>query len=419
MAEASGELDRGRYIDAGKAVWKRIAATSGGFAVLAVIYHFVAAPVYVGKASVILEVDPVDAVTMFRFGAEAPSALDIIEGVIKSNPVQQSVRDATQDLTPDKKRMSEGDLSTLLTTTKEYKRNQVVLTVRNKDQKLILGVLESAILALKTRDKELNYSTAGKKAEYLVEAISDKENELDQAQADLSAYLTAMKAPSDPTEPGDVAIKLQAYKDFLETQLEAAKSQAKAAAEGALDMPTASSASFYWRTKINDLKFQLRAAEVTFGPAKPEVVKLQGQIAEAEKMAKEEVGKEIESLDQNLSTKVQDLELRRRTLIYQVAQAKVAAEAAPGEAVEIQRLYREVRTLEEVLVTLKRNYEARRVDAQIEKVRWDVLEDPYIKERPANKRPLFYTALAILLGAIFGTFWTMLRGGRTNGDSAA
>ncbi len=419
MAESTGELDLGLYLTAIKKGWKKTALASVVVAAAALAITLIIAPVYEGRTTLLLEVDDMPMGYSF-LGPDAPNPHDIIEGIIKSHPAQTKLREDTKSLTEEGKMMSEDKMDSFLKVRKEYKKNQLIMVVQSQNKELAKATLDSALEALHELDKKVNYSTAARQAEFITGSIAAKEMELQKADQALSEYLLKMVAPSDPTSLNGAAMPLMSLKtlqgelDTVSNQLSEARAMAKESADNALELPTDSPTSIKWRGMITDLQHRLATAKVTFGPEAPEVKKLEGQITETERMAKDEMDKEIEVINRSLSLNIQTLELKKRSLEFQVEQAQVIANAAPEEAREIRQLYRDVATLTEVLVSLKREYEARLVDAEVQKVRWDVLEEPYFRENAVNKRFVLYTAVGFVLGGLVMIFILMARANKSS-----
>jgi uncharacterized protein involved in exopolysaccharide biosynthesis len=69
---------------------------------------------------------------------------------------------------------------------------------------------------------------------------------------------------------------------------------------------------------------------------------------------------------------------------------------------QLQRLAREVSTLNELVQQLRVSLEQARMEMSRDPNRWEVLEDGRLKEEPVNKRWFWNTALGFAIGVVIG-----------------
>jgi uncharacterized protein involved in exopolysaccharide biosynthesis len=129
-------------------------------------------------------------------------------------------------------------------------------------------------------------------------------------------------------------------------------------------------------------------------------------------MAAQETGAEQRSIDEGLNSTVAALEQQRLLLTFQVAETRQLANLAPDEAMALGRLYTEAKTLEQVLLGLRQRYETAKVDAQVQRVTWTVLETPYREDEPGNKRPVLAGVVLFMLGFIGAAVWEYIKRAR-------
>jgi uncharacterized protein involved in exopolysaccharide biosynthesis len=141
-----------------------------------------------------------------------------------------------------------------------------------------------------------------------------------------------------------------------------------------------------WQRKLTDIEYKLRVARTTFAEEHPEVVRLKRVEKETQEQFQSDVKKYMSSVNKNVDPTIATLEAKRMLLEYQVSQARKLAKVAPEEGMQLARYVAEVLTLRKVSTTLRGQYEQAKLEAEISKVRWNVLDPPYIERKPVNKR---------------------------------
>jgi hypothetical protein len=61
------------------------------------------------------------------------------------------------------------------------------------------------------------------------------------------------------------------------------------------------------------------------------------------------------------------------------------------------------------LLGLRQRYETAKVDAQVQRVTWTVLETPYREDEPGNKRPVMAGVVLFMLGFIGAGVWEYIK----------
>jgi xanthine dehydrogenase YagR molybdenum-binding subunit len=95
--------------------------------------------------------------------------------------------------------------------------------------------------------------------------------------------------------------------------------------------------------------------------------------------------------------------------IYWNGQPIAVVVAETQEAAEYVRLYREVQGAGEIVQTLRENFERARTEAQVDKVRWSVLDQPYLEDKPNNKNYVRNVAVGAIAGIFIGSVWAVRR----------
>lgn len=386
-----------------------------GLTVLAGLFQlvmtFVSKPIYRASATIFIPLDKQGEGMMgLSLGLTAITPVDILMGILRSERVQAPVREATK--------LRQKDLDDLLIISPELPRSQVRLSVTWADEKLSMQILNETLNAFKAANREVGFSTAEIQAKYLRESIDKRKSELEAAQDALLNYVKQMKAPGDPTSPDAAGLQFRKLQDLqfqlgtVENQLSEAKQKAEAQARASIDLPTGSATSLFWRNKVKEIELEKRVAEQTYGPEAPQMKQIESRLREARALAREEASKEATAISENLTTQIAELESRRKVLVWQVAEARLVAESVPAETAELQRLYRDLRVREETYLELMKRFETSNVEAEVERVRWTILDEPYLSDEPVNKRPVRNTGIGMATGLVVSLFLATLLGMR-------
>ncbi len=386
-----------------------------GLTVLAGLFQlvmtFVSKPIYRASATIFIPLDKQGEGMMgLSLGLTAITPVDILMGILRSERVQAPVREATK--------LRQKDLDELLIINPELPRSQVRLAVTDPNEKLSMQILNETLNAFKAANREVGFSTAEIQAKYLKESIDKRKSELEAAQDALLNYVKQMKAPGDPTSPDAAGLQFRKLQDLqfqlgtVENQLSEAKQKAEAQARASIDLPTGSATSLFWRNKVKEIELEKRVAEQTYGPEAPQMKQIESRLREARALAREEASKEATAISENLTTQIAELESRRKVLVWQVAEARLVAESVPAETAELQRLYRDLRVREETYLELMKRFETSNVEAEVERVRWTILDEPYLSDEPVNKRPVRNTGIGMATGLVVSLFLATLLGMR-------
>lgn len=295
--------------------------------------------------------------------------------------------------------------------TDESQTNQLMVSYDSTDAKLILKLLQFSVDNLAALDREFNFSIGTKQADAMKKEVDKKEKEVIAAEEALLKFQKTLKTISDPTDPKSVSIYLETLQR-LEVELGGVKEQLKivraqlASATSDLKVPSAIPPVLAWQKKLSDIEYKLRVARTTFAEEHPEVVRLKRVEKETQEQFQSDVKKYMSSVNKNVDPTIATLEAKRMLLEYQVSQARKLAKVAPEEGLQLARYVTEVLTLRKVSTTLRGQYEQAKLEAEISKVRWNVLDPPYIERKPVNKR----YRVPVLTGAVAAFTLSMIIG---------
>lgn len=368
-----------------KRYWKSILATMILAGTAMGLKEFFAPTKYRGTTSILVITPSLSgtAATLAMLNASAATPLKTIKGVITSDRETRAIIDKF-DLDWHK---FEYDFQV----TDEGQTNQIQISYDSTDKQKCLDVIQFATEKLAELDKQFNFSVGTRQAEALEKELKRKTAESRKAEDDLLKLQKSLKTVSDPQDPKSVAAYLQAYQKLelelggVKEELRILHSQANIAASDT-SIPSAIPPAIAWQKKLTDVEYRLRVARTSMGEQNPEVVRLKRIEEQTKEQYKKDVQKYLTSVNKNLDPTLAELESKRMLLEYQTNQARALANVAPDEALKLGRQVAEVLTLRKVLEALRAQYEQAKIEAEVSKVRWNVLDPPYIERKPVNKR---------------------------------
>jgi uncharacterized protein involved in exopolysaccharide biosynthesis len=330
-------------------------------------------------------------------------------------------------------------LQSMTTVKDDAQASLITVLVRHEDPATAQKVAKLYIRSLARLNKELNLPLARNQVEFLERELSLRTKQLREAETRLLDFQRRMVgeggAPSSastsvPTPMGGLAglpsVRVSggasgfdtAYLQQLNSarlqlnqvqqQIAAAREAAQRVAQSATELPADLPPAALWRAKLTELEYELRVAELTYGPDAPNVVKLKKEIELTRQQLRREIENYLKAVNMNVDPNLAPLELQRVGLEAQVNALQQLAARAPEDTLQLQRLAREVSTLNELVQQLRVALEQARMEMSRDPNRWEVLEDGRLKEEPVNKRWMFNTALAMVSGGMLGVLVVVL-----------
>ena len=377
--------------------WKLVVGLTVAFALAAVAFVVLSAPKWKGVTT-LLVVSP-DAARgtsqLAVLSQTVATPLRTIKGVVLSKRETEAI---IKKFNLDWKKFDAN-----FKATDESQTNQLIIeyTDTNKDQ--VTEVLHFAIEKLSELDESLSFTTGKRQAATLKTAVDSKSSEVEKAEASLLAFQKKMKTLSDPQNPKSTGAYLERLQSLefelgsTKIQSEKLREQLNASAKNNL-VPADVPGGKEWIAKISVLENELAVLRKKYTDEYPEVVQARRVLNAARDSFREIVEKYLKTINQGLDPKLAELQAKQVLLEYQVQSARGLAAIAPDEALELSRKVSEVMTLRSVLATLRAQYEQARVDSEVGRVRWNVLDYPYIERIPVNKSFRVPVLLAIVLG---------------------
>ncbi len=372
------------------------------------LYTWRKAPTWQARSTLLLVVpDPTRNPLALSLGVTQTSPLGVLQGVVKSRSGIDYVRKRTG--------IDREDLERWLEVQTDPTANQITIGATNKDKAMAIRMVATAIEGLTVLNRDVGFSTAQTQVRYLEGTIRERERELDQKQRAFVAFQRTLSVPIDPTKPETAGIPAQQLSQArfelgsIEKSLRVARAAASASAATLPRVPTTVPSINGWRTRLVQQEYDLRVLGIQLGPEAPDVVAKIQQIAITRKALQDETQRYLQSVTSNVDPRIAELEARRLVVADQVERLKPLAAKAPVEAVRLVQLYREATGAAAIVQTLREQYERARTEAQVDKVRWSVLDAPYLEDRPNNKNYWRNGALGAFVGLGLGSFWALRR----------
>ena len=337
-------------------------------------------------------------------------------------------------------------LQSMTTVKDDAQASLITVLVRHEDPATAQKVAKLYIRSLARLNKELNLPLARNQVEFLERELSLRTKQLREAETRLLDFQRRMVgeggAPSSastsvPTPMGGLAglpsvrvsggalgfdtaylqqlnsarLQLNQVQQQIAAAREAAQRVAQSATELPADLPPAAS----WRAKLTELEYELRVAELTYGPDAPNVVKLKKEIELTRQQLRREIENYLKAVNMNVDPNLAPLELQRVGLEAQVNALQQLAARAPEDTLQLQRLAREVSTLNELVQQLRVALEQARMEMSRDPNRWEVLEEGRLREGAINKRWIRNSALGFAIGMIISTMLAFIMGKNEKG----
>ena len=137
------------------------------------------------------------------------------------------------------------------------------------------------------------------------------------------------------------------------------------------------------------------------------------QIVIANEQLNKELSSVLKGLDERVDPSVSDLYTRKQVLEAQIAMLSSQQKIVSEETKTFANLLREVTVLTTVTSTVREQYEKSRTEAEVDKIKWSVLDAPFTEEKPVNKSYVKNGAIglfiSVLLFPLFSTLLNLLR----------
>lgn len=287
--------------------------------------------------------------------------------------------------------------------------NQLTARYQDSDGKRAVQMIQDASTELRSLGSELRKELAGTLEAQLRAALKQREAGLAELEQSLVAAQKRLRTVPDAASPTGLTA-LGRLKDVeielgrTEAALKVARKSAVARGEtkNSVVLPVSSRTNAMtgpsWKQRVQQDEYELRVAETKFGPDSPEVLTQQRKLRETERQLTREMTDYLASVRQSLDPEIAALESKRQVLAWQRQTLATLAKIAPAEALDLERRVREIEAEAEALARMTSQVDAARLDAEIDRATYVMLDPPQLRDRPVNKDLPVPFGIAFLAG---------------------
>lgn len=393
-----------------------------------VAYTLYAPAVWEAKATVIFPVRQPSVLGLAGGDASAlstalggPTPVRVYAGILESARTIDFVSTGTGLSRLDVKKMSK--------VLDQAMENTITVSASSRDADLAKKVVALHLQAMDQINHELNLPQAANDVDVISQRIAEEQREIDANEAALLAFQTTAVTAPNVTQSGTgkestiVASPSRWVSALRELELQYARvdseigeiqSWSARVAEDGKTLPTPFGGAEKWRTALADLEYELRIKELSYAQTAPEVKKLKEQIAITRTQLEIELEKQVQATQAGLidpssvgGNKLPGLMAERVALEAQIAAVKKLADLAPAESIELSRLLRNIATHTTILNQLEAQLQLATIQKTRDPNKWEVLDAPYIEDKPLNKSLLRNGALSLFAGFLFSLLLCM------------
>ncbi len=302
----------------------------------------------------------------------------------------------------------------------------LTVTYVDVDKQRAQKVLQSHVEALRAINSKVSFNTMEDDLKVLQDKLADAKQKMMAAQAKLVQYeRRTVSAPTIATSPTGIAatpgtwaqslIQLQLEKERLDRTLQESKTRVQALARLLPSLPSELPPIKRLRPKLIETELQLETNRRNLGPQAPEVRHLENQVSVLKENMARDLRAYLRGVDNNMiDPSVAEGELptlltSRAVIDAQISVLQRLAAAAPGEAMELNRLYQDVNLQFGVVQQLTNQNLMATLQAQRDPNRWVILDEPWVEDKPVNKSFGRGALLGLFLGSLLGIAAAMTR----------
>ncbi len=397
-----------------------IAATTLFFALVGVLTTWLTAPLYEAKSVILF---PGSGISSMAGLAQSlgltvsadTSSLKMYAMVIESDRMRRRVSRLT-GVTPTALKRSVNIVDDL-------ESRSITITVRHSNRSLAQLIAKTYLSELASLSKELSIPVARNRVTFLERELSLRTRELADAETKLMRFqqqlvgegralsISRLSSAASPltagvssdivsimSQIGAIQLQLVQVREQIRASLEKAQRLAGVSPMLPINIPTVTP----WREKLMDIDYQLKVAELTYGPDAPSVIRLNRERHIIWEKMREEIVAYLRSVNMGFEPSLASLELQRVSLEAQLAALQRFANRAPSDMLVLQRLERDTIVLAEIVKQLRVALEQARMEVARDPERWEVLEEGAIQNTPVNKNWLKNLGLGAVGGLFLG-----------------
>lgn len=414
-----------------------IAALAAG-----ILYTIVATPVWEAKATIVFPVRPPSILGAGNFDQTSLAAsltggttpLKVYSGMLESEHALEMVSQGSG--------LSRRRIKAMRTLEDQSMESSITISARDANAELAKKVVALHIQALQAINEEVNKPLAANDSDVLKAKLDDQQKRVSDAEQRLLDFQNrAVTAPTVATVGsgkdtsvvplggrwGDMLNQLEIDLGKVQTGIDEVASRTHQIALGGGRLPSALDPALKWRDKLTDLQYDLQIQQLTLSPDAPEIVKLRksiditrGQLrAELEKYADAAKAGMVDPTVSKDGPKLPDLLTQKMMLDSQIRAVRKLAKLAPGEAIQLGRLVREVSTQSAILQQLQAQYAWAQLQTTRDPNHWEVMDRPEVDDKPVNKSFSKNGALSLIAGLALGCLAALYAPKRKSKPAAA
>lgn len=293
------------------------------------------------------------------------------------------------------------------------KANLIVIKFKDKDSNRALDLCNYSLEALSEFNSELSLPTKEQDANRLHTKLEETEDQVRDLELRFQSF--ARKSKSIPTglsneEKGganlftqkeqlkNLRIELGRINTAQSTKNSAVKTLRIEQGQTPTDIPQLQSIYEEFRTEER----ALLAAKAQYTDENPIVKELQSKVNSSREQIRREAGRYSSAIEQGLVSDLKDLDIAEKVVRDQIRELEIQVEAAPEEATEYERLRRELKVKEGILLDLTLRYEQALMEQTTDPNRWEILDEPQLADKPVNKRFALTAGLGFFISLFIG-----------------
>ncbi len=289
--------------------------------------------------------------------------------------------------------------------------NQIELIVDSPSPERASQIVQFSIAEARQLELQASTSAAGTRATQLRDALDGQLERTKSIEAQFRQTLVAARVMSG--SEGAVA-ESQGRLSGLESELAAKLAERRVLASklrrgiAEPELPKSGELDVL-RVRVHGLREEIRSAEERLGAEAPELANLRNQLSIADDLYGRELSRLRDSVKAGISSQVAELDARIANLQYRVSHQREMHRESPTESAKLHTAQSRLQQAYATAADLRTRFEQARVDAEVERVDWNVLTPAFVEERAINKRwvrnPAAGTVLGMLIGCLIA-FWT-------------
>lgn len=377
------------------------------------LYTFFVRPVYEARTTIVLPASSdassgalglAASVGLLPSGSGASSSLSMFTAILNSERLLNRLVESSG--------IEKKDLRKARSVTMDDRSNLIMVKFKDKDSDQALALCAQALAALGEFNEELSLPTKSKRADLLEDKIDEHTVRLRDLELQFQKFAKESKSVPTTLSNGEgdsdsnlftqrqQLAQLRSELSKLERAEQAAASSVESLRNAQGDIPTDIPQLQEKYDELRELERNLASARATYTEEAPNVKELDAKVETLRGQLRREAVQYSTSFEQGLVRDINEVRVASSVIRDQIRELEIQVDVAPQEATQFERIRRELRFLEAILLELTVQYEQATMEAASDPNRWEVLDQPELADKPVNKR--FGLSLSVgLLGGLF------------------